>query len=73
MSSYNICYWAASQESAWNDIYANHDPDEADEFYYGDNKVTAYEKTDTHLTIRYSYDSKLRKLSKRQALNCLKH
>lgn len=72
MGTYNICYWS-NEEKAWNDIEASHDPEEASEFYYGDYKVTAYEKTDTQLTIRYKYDGKLRKLSKKQALRCLKH
>lgn len=65
MSSYNICYWT-TPERAWNDL------DVDQEYLYGDNKVVVTEKRDNQITIEY-YDGRVRRLSKKQALRCLRH
>ena len=65
MSSYNICYWT-TPEKAWNDL------DVDQEYLYGDNRVVVTEKRDNQITIEY-YDGHIRRLSKKQALRCLRH
>ena len=65
MSSYNICYWT-TPEKAWNDL------DVDQEYLYGDNRVVVTEKRDNQITIEY-HDGHIRRLSKKQALRCLRH